>query len=425
MVTTMVFKKLRTKSDDKASDDHIVALDVGTEFAKALIAKVKGDDLEIIGVGRKRQEPSDMHSGAIADISGVVQNCEEALAEAEEQAGMQVKRAVIGIAGELVKGNTSTIKYRRPQPDKPLTVAEMELIIEKVQERAQTKAQKQIGLETGNDEVEVKLVNSALVGLHIDGYKVSNPIGFQGRDVAVQIYTAFAPMVHIGALERVADELGLELVAVAAEPFAVSRAVVGTDASSNFTAILADVGGGTTDIAVVNDGGVEGTRMFGIGGRSFTHTIANDMNLSYKDAEKLKVNIESSKLKPSIAEEAGEAIDKTLDVWLDGVELALSEFDAVDHLPSRILLCGGGASLQRLVEALAKRDWYKDLPFTKRPTVQHIAPGDVAGVKDTTGDAADHTLITAMGLLRVGYDTMIGSSDADDIKEKLNRLLRI
>lgn len=421
----MVFKKLRERAGEQTSDEYVVALDIGTEFVKALIAKVKGDDLEIIGVGRKRQEPSDMHSGAIADIAGVVQNCEQALAEAEEQAGLQGKRAVIGIAGELVKGNTSTIRYRRPQPDKPLTVAEMELIIEKVQERAQVKAQKQIGLETGNDEVEVKLVNSALVGLQIDGYKVSNPIGFQGRDVAVQIYTAFAPMVHIGALERVADELGLELVAVAAEPFAVSRAVVGTDASSTFTAILADVGGGTTDIAVVNDGGVEGTRMFGIGGRSFTQTIASDMDLSYRDAEKLKVNLDSNKLKPAVAKEAGHAIDKTLDVWLDGVELALSEFDAVDHLPSRILLCGGGASLKQLVEALSDRDWYRELPFTKRPTVQHIAPEEVVGVKDTTGDAVDHTFITAMGLLRVGYDTMIGSSDADNIKEKLNRLLKI
>ena len=421
----MVFKKLRPGKSDESSDEYVVALDIGTEFVKTLIARVKGDDLEIIGVGRKRQEMSDMHSGAIADISGVVQNCEQALAEAEEQAGLQVKRAVIGIAGELVKGTTSTIRYRRPQPDKPLSVAEMELIIEKVQERAQVKAQKQIGLETGNDEVEVKLVNSALVSLHIDGYKVSNPIGFQGRDVAVQIYTAFAPMVHIGALERVADELGLELVAVAAEPFAVSRAVVGTDASSTFTAILADVGGGTTDIAVVNDGGVEGTRMFGIGGRSFTQTIANDMNLDYKSAEKLKVNLDSSKLKPTVASEANAAIDKTLEVWLDGVELALSDFDAVDHLPNRILLCGGGASLTKLVEALAKRDWYTELPFTKRPIVQHIAPEEVVGVKDTTGDAVDHTLITAMGLLRVGYDTMIGSSDADNIKEKLNRLLKI
>src|SRR6266542_4734689 len=236
----MVFDKLRNKVQDKTVDNYVVGLDIGTEYVKALIAKINNDTLEIVGVGRAHQAISDMHSGAIADISGVVKNCEEALADAEDQAGLQAKRAVIGIAGELVKGVTNTIRYRRPQPDKPLDVAEMEFIIEKVQERAQGKAQAQIALETGNEDVEVKLVNSALVSIHIDGYKVSNPIGFQGRDVAVQIYTAFAPMVHIGAIERVADELALELVAVAAEPFAVSRSVLGNDASSSFTAILAD-----------------------------------------------------------------------------------------------------------------------------------------------------------------------------------------
>ncbi len=421
----MVFEKLRQKSQAQVDANYVVGLDIGTEFVKALIAKVKDDTLEIVGVGKARQDISDMHSGAIADITGVVHNCEEALSEAEDQAGLQAKRAVIGIAGELVKGVTNTIRYRRPQPDRPLDTAEMEFIIEKVQERAQVKAQRQIALETGNDEVEVKLVNSALVSIHIDGYKVSNPIGFQGRDIAVQIYTAFAPMVHIGALERVADELALELVAVAAEPFAVSRSVLGTDASSTFTAILADVGGGTTDIAVVNDGGVEGTKMFGIGGRSFTRTIASEMDLNYSDAEKLKVNIENEQIKPAVKKEAEKAINKTLEVWLAGVELALSEFDSVDHLPNRILLCGGGASLTKLVDALSEREWYKDLPFTKRPTVQLIKPSEVVGIHDTTGAASDHTFITAMGLLRVGYDTMVGSSDTDTIKDKLNRILRI
>lgn len=424
----MVFEKLRElKSARQESDDrqHIVALDIGTEFVKALIAKMEDDELKIVGVGRKRQEVSDMHSGAIADIAGVVQNCEAALSDAEEQAGLQAKRVVIGIAGELVKGVTNTIRYRRPQPDRPLDVAEMEFIIEKVQERAQGKAQKQIALETGNEEVEVKLVNSALVSIHIDGYKVSNPIGFQGKDVAVQIYTAFAPMVHIGALERVADELALELVAVAAEPFAVSRSVLGNDASSTFTAILADVGGGTTDIAVVNDGGVEGTRMFGIGGRSFTRTIASEMDLTYKDAEKLKVNLNHEQIKTTVKKQAEDAIDKTIEVWLAGVELALSEFDSVDHLPNRVLLCGGGSSLEKLVTALETAEWYKELPFTKRPTVHHISPKEVVGIEDVTGDVKDHTFITAMGLLRVGYDTMMGSADDGSIKEKLNRILRI
>lgn len=403
---------------------HIVGLDIGTEFVKALVAEVDGDELTVIGVGRARQDLSDMHGGAIADISGVVRNCEEALAAAEEMAGVQGKKAVIGIAGELVKGLTNTIRYKRPQPDRALDVDEMELIIEKVQERAQARAQQQIALETGNQEVEVKLVNSAIVSIHIDGYKVSNPIGFQGKDVAIQIYTAFAPMVHIGALERAASELDLDLIAVAAEPFAVSRSVLGVDASSNFTAILADVGGGTTDIAVVNDGGVEGTKMFGIGGRSFTRTIAADMELSYADAEKLKVNIDGENIKESVRRDVNRAIDKTLEVWLDGVELALSEFDSVDHLPSRVLLCGGGASLSKLVHALETGDWYKDLAFTKRPSVQLIQPEEVAGIVDKTGKINDHTFITAMGLLRVGYDTMVGGSDTDTIKDKLNRILR-
>lgn len=420
----MVLQKFK-RSHKVADEDYVVALDIGTEFVKALIAKLEDDELRIIGVGRARQEVSDMHSGAIADIAGVVRNCEEALAQAEEEAGLQAKRVVIGIAGELVKGVTDTIRYRRPQPDRPLDNSEMEFIIEKVQERAQIKAQKQIALETGNDQVEVKLVNSALVGIHIDGYKVSNPIGFQGRDVAVQIYTAFAPMVHIGALERVADELSLELLAVAAEPFAVSRSVLGNDGNSNFTAILADVGGGTTDIAVVNDGGVEGTKMFGIGGRSFTQTVAGDMNLAYKDAEKLKVNIDHEQIKPSVKKDVEEALDKTLEVWIAGVELALSEFDSVDHLPNRILLCGGGSSLKKLVVALESADWHKNLPFTKKPTVHHIDPSEVIGVSDTTGGITDHTFITAMGLLRVGYDTLVGSGEGDSIKEKFNRLLKI
>ena len=82
----MVLQKLR-KVKKVSDDDYIVALDIGTEFVKALIAKLEGEELQIVGVGRARQDVSDMHSGAIADIAGVVRNCEEALAQAEEQAG--------------------------------------------------------------------------------------------------------------------------------------------------------------------------------------------------------------------------------------------------------------------------------------------------------------------------------------------------
>lgn len=412
-------------SQKNSDDQYVVALDIGTEYSKALIARVRGDNMEIVGVGRARQDIGNMFGGAIADITGVVKNCEAALVQAEEQAGVQAKKVIIGIAGEFVKGLTSTIRYKRPQPDRQLDAAEMELIITKIQERAAIKAQKQIAFETGNPDVEVKLVNSAIVSIHIDGYKVTNPIGFQGKDVAIQIYTAFAPMVHIGALERTAAELDLELVAVAAEPFAVARAVLGNDANSTFTAILCDVGGGSTDIAVINDGGVEGTRMFGVAGRSFTKTISNDLGVGYDSAEKLKLNIDDPKIKATVRDTVNQSIDKTLDVWISGVELALGDFDAIDHLPSQILLCGGGSSLEALVKRLHENDWDRNLPFTRRPLVKHIKPEDVVGVIDKTGDVTDHTFITAMGLLRVGYDTMDNAGSAEGFRDKLNRVLKI
>ena len=177
--------KLFTRAEDDSQ--YIVALDIGTEYTKALIAKLVDDELRVIGVGRARQEVGNMFGGAIADITGVVKNCEAALVKAEDQAGVQAKKVVIGIAGEFVKGITSTIRYKRPHPDRQLDEAEMQLIIDKIEERASAKAQKQIAFETGNPDVEVKLVNAAIVSIHIDGYKVSNPIGFQGKDVAIQI----------------------------------------------------------------------------------------------------------------------------------------------------------------------------------------------------------------------------------------------
>ena len=50
---------------------------------------------------------------------------------------------------------------------------------------------------------------------------------------------------------------------------------------------------------------------------------------------------------------------------------------------------------------------------------------DVVGITDKTSSELDHTFITAMGLLRVGYDTIVGSSDTDSVKDKLNRILRV
>lgn len=421
-----VNEKVGQKSKDADNAQYVVALDIGTEFVKALIGRVDGDDVQIVGVGRSHQELSDMQAGAIADISSVVANCDQALNQAEQQSGVSVRTAVIGIAGELVKGTTTTVRVTRKQPDKALDLAEVEKIIKLVQQRAEAKAKKQLAWELGGKEVEVRLVNSALVGIEIDGYKVTSPIGFQGRDVVVQLYTAFAPMIHIGALERTAQQLDLDLLAVAAEPFAVARSVIGNDANASMSAILMDVGGGTTDIAVINDGGVQGTKMFGIGGRAYTRAIERDLNVTFTQAEELKVGLSQNRVPQAKLAAIEGALGKTLDVWISGVELALSEFDKLDNLPNRLFLCGGGSSLDMLMDKLESSAWYKELPFTRKPVVQHIQPEQVVGITDTTGDVQDHTFITAMGLLRVGVDTMqFSTSPNDTIREKIDKMLRV
>ena len=408
----------------KNPDDYLLALDIGTEYVKALIAKKGKGALKIVGVGKAHEAPTNMYSGAIADIEGVVATCEEALSKAEEMAGVRAGEVVIGIAGELIKGNTASIKYRRADASRPITDAEMEKIIKQVQQRAGERARREVALETNNEDVEVRLINSALVSLRIDGYKVSNPIGFKGKEVIVQIYTAFAPLVHISAIERVCDELELDLVTVAVEPFAVCRACLGDDVESNFSGIVMDIGGGTTDIAVVDDGGVEGTKMFSIGGRSFTHQIAQKLGLSFEDAEKLKLLADSPRMKSEIRKKFDAAIARNLEVWQSGVELAIEEFDQLETLPGQILLCGGGAGLSDIQETLATGDWYVDLPFARRPVVNIIDPETIEGIENATDRELDYTFITALGLLRVGMDTLVGVPENGSLKAKLSRLLK-
>lgn len=415
------------KNKDETTGQHLVALDIGTEFVKALLAKVEGDELQIIGQGRAHQGLADMQAGAISNIAAVVKNCDEALSQAEQQAGVSVRTVVIGIAGELVKGTTTTVRCTRKNSSKPLDIAEVEQIITLVQERAEKRAKQQIVWELGGKEVEIKLVNSALVGIEIDGYAVTNPVGFQGKDVVVQLYTAFAPLIHIGALERTAQELDLDLLAVAAEPFAVSRSVIGDQENATMSAVLMDVGGGTTDIAVINEGGVQGTKMFGIGGRAYTRSIERAMEIEFSQAEEFKLAIGSSRIPSHKQAVVDDAIKKTLDVWISGVDLALGEFDNLDHLPHQILLCGGGSSLDMLVDRLQNGDWYKKLPFTRKPIIKHIEPDQVVGIIDKTNQVNDHTYITAMGLLRVGMDTITQANNqpTDSIRERIDRILRV
>ena len=404
----------------RESDRHAIALDVGTEFVKALVFRIDGDKAVILGSGKQRQRLSDMQGGRVTDISGVIQNCEAALDRAFEEAGVAPKQCVIGIAGELVKGTTTTVYYKREKPKEKITVKELKEIIEQVQAKSFEKTRSDLAWETGHSEIDVKLVNSAVVDVKIDGYKVTNPVGFQGRDIQVGIFNAFAPIVHLGALQTIAEGLNLDLLSIAAEPYAVAQCV-GLEDSAEFSSIFVDIGGGTTDIAVVRGGGVEGTRMFAIGGRVFTKSISDMLDLPFSEAEKLKIDYSTGKLgeKTEIREKISQALKNDCEVWLAGVQLALEEFSNVDLLPSKILLCGGGSLLPDIKDYLETKAWVKRLPFAKQPKIDFIKPSQLHSIVDETKKLTGSQDITPMGLANLAIDLVGSPTMVEGILDKI------
>ena len=401
----------------------VVALDIGTVNVKALIVRFEAGSIQVLGVGRVRQGLNDMQAGAIADISAVVANCNKALAEAERKAGVSARKVVVGLAGELIKSVTINLKLKRQDPSQPLDELELDRVIKRAQADALYQAKQAVALEVGSSDVELKLVNSALVAISIDGHQVTNPIGFQGRQLSIQLYTAFSPLVHTGALERVVRELDLDLIAIAAEPFAVARSLVGDDTQTSLNAILIDIGGGTTDIAVLRDGGLEGTRMFSIGGRSLTRSIARALDVNFEIAERMKLDFSADDLAKKPTQAIAQALKPTLDVWLKGIRVSLGEFDWLDYLPDRIMLCGGGASLKSLRQALAQSSWQQQLPFSKIPKAKLMTTDAVWSFADHTGQVTDHTLITALGLARVAHDTLATINQQSKLLAKVSKAL--
>lgn len=400
-----------------------LVLDIGTEYIKALIFEIKGDSAEIFGAARARQKLTEMRGGTVLDIEGVTKNCQKALDKLEKMTKTMAKQVVVGIAGELVKGTTTTVHYSRAKAKDKINYAELRSIIEKVQRRAFDKARESLAWETGRSEIDVKLVNAAIVDVKIDGYRVTNPIGFQGKEVSVSVFNAFAPITHLGALQTICEELDLDLIAIAAEPYAVAKAV-GLEDSLDFSAIFMDLGGGTTDIAVVRNGGLEGTKMIAIGGRSFTKRLSQVLNVPFDTAEEIKISYSNGLLEKKSAKIVREALLSDCKVWLSGVELTLEEFSQDDLLPSRILLCGGASALPEIRETLEKGKWSSKVAFAKRPKIDFIRTEEVAKVEDKTHQLRNPQDITPMALANTALDFAGEESIVEGILSKAVKSLR-
>jgi cell division protein FtsA len=395
------------------------ALDIGTEYAKALVFEIDGARGMVRGVGRERQGLAHMQSGTVADIPAVVANCAAALREAEGMAGFRARQVVIGIAGELVKGFTTTHTQERKRPDLAMSEVELTRLLEGVEREALHEAQRAITWETGLSQVDIRRVHATVTSASVDGYAVTNLAGFRGRHVTLSVFNAFAPLVHLGALRSVAAQLDLDLLAIVAEPYAVARCLGGPE-QLQAGALFVDVGGGTTDVALVRQSGIEGTRMFALGGRAFTKSLADRLGLPFGRAEEVKIDFAQGR-PVTRPDEVAAIVGDDVAVWSAGMELVLQELAGDEPLPARIHLCGGGSRLPHLRDALADERFASRLPFPRPPQVEAIAPPQVERIADGTGLLVDQQDVTPMAL---AYQAIELAQEAPPLDLALRRVLR-
>jgi len=364
---------------------HFTALDIGTDLVKVLVVRREAPNGMILGVSREPQHPDAMRGGAVADVELVIDACNRALEAAEDMAGTVPGQVVVGIAGEMVKGFSSSIAYPRERPEERIREAELRNMLQLVERRALREAQHLLELERSYGEVgEVRLVHSAITQVRIDGYPVTNPIGFQGRNLEVTVFNTFAPMAQVTATEHVARELDLEIAGTVSQPYALARACA-ADEAWELGGIFIDIGGGTTDVALLRGGGVEGTRMFSLGGQAFTRRLADGLGLSYHEAEARKLRHSEGLLAPDEEYAVGQLLVADVDVLLQGLALCLRELARGEALPSNIYVCGGGSLLPELMHEFHKNIWAEGLPFAHQPQARLLSPRDAHNLMDSTG----------------------------------------
>jgi cell division protein FtsA len=371
----------------KGRDDyhrHFSAVDIGTELVKVLVVRREGPEGVVLGVGREPQLPDAMEAGAISNPDRVIDVCNRALEAAEDMAGVVPGQSLIGISGELVKGFSSAVSYPRERPEQRVREAELRSMLQMVERRALREAQHLLEMERSYGQIEARLVQSAITQVRIDGYPVANPVGYQGGTLELIVFNTFAPIGQVGAVETVARDLDLELSGMVAHPYALAGACGGDEAWEE-GGIFVDVGGGTTDVALLRGGGVEGIRMFNLGGRAFTRRLAKELGVSIEEAEARKIRHSEGLLPPDQAHRVAALLAADVEVLLQGLYLCLQDLARGEALPPNVYVCGGGSLLGDLINQLLRSPWWQGLSFPRQPSVRRLGPFDVRGLSDATG----------------------------------------
>jgi len=397
--------------------DNIVALDIGTELLKSVLFKVDKLGVNISNVSRIEQQQHAMKSGIITNLDTVLANCRLSMSSLTDRLSPEEypKHIVMGIAGEYIQGVSIVVNYQREDNfDNEVTKKEEGRILSQIEEKIETSGKEDLGQRIGLVNEDIEILHLTRTGTEIGGMPVDSLVGYKGKDVKLNYYASFAPKTYVESLRKVAAELELNVLGIVSQPFAVARAFAGSS-NRDFSAIFIDIGGGTTDIAVVEKGNVIETKMFAFGGRTFTKEIAKVLNLEYRVAEQRKIKYAKKDLNKELAREVQKIVYPVARLWMRTLKTAFSLCEDVSSFPTQIYLCGGGSLLPEIKEVMLEFPWKKNLPFAVVPRIEFFTPEKLDSIVDESNDLRNVFDITPASLAKFIYD--INKNDLDGRRE--------
>ena len=369
----------------------ITSIDVGTTKICTTIADInEGGSLRITGVGVAPS--SGLHKGLVVSINEAKESIRESVRKAEQAAGFRIESAFIGVTGRHVTSLNNRGVVAITRNDRMVRPDDLKRVLQCAR-----------SIKVPSDR---KLLHIIPRGYAVDGQTgVANPVGMHGFRLDVETHIITAAVTSVQNLAKCVRGVGIDIEDLILEPLASSEAVL-TEDEKQVGTILADIGGGTTDIAIFKDGSIWHTAILPVAGYQLTRDVAIGLGLPFDVAEEMKkrygsvMPVYESKLEtPSTISEDGHGVSyqDLCDILRARVEevirLILLEIPRSEYetlVPGGLVLTGGTANLSG-IEALG-RDILR-LP------VRVGVPTNIYGIVETLHDPA---YATSVGLLLWG-----------------------
>ena len=252
--------------------EFVVGLDIGTTKICVVVGEVRPEGgVDIVGIGTSPS--TGLRKGVVVKIEQTVQSIQAALEEAELMAGCEIRSVYAGIAGSHIKGfNSHGVIAIRDGAVAPKDV-------ERVMEAARAIA---IPMDR---EVLHTLPQEYIVD---EQHGIVDPLGMSGVRLEVHVHIVTGAVTSAENLVRSCQRAGLNVSNIVLESLASARAVL-TQEERELGIVLVDIGGGTTDIAILNNDAIRYTGALPLGGQNLTNDIAYGLRTPMASAEEIKI----------------------------------------------------------------------------------------------------------------------------------------